>query len=98
MFASFELASRTSSASPSSYCWRSLLALMAAAVPHINAAAAGEADRGTTSGREDTRRVVDISGETERHVIVAQGTEKIYQGHADTLHQPLLRKAVLSLP
>jgi len=32
--------------------------------------------------------VVDISGETDRHVIVAQGTEKIYQGHPTTLLMP----------
>jgi len=28
---------------------------------------------------------VDISGETNRHVIIAQGTEEIYQGHATTV-------------
>ena len=32
--------------------------------------------------------VVDISGETDRHVIIAQGTEKIYQGHPTTLLMP----------
>ena len=32
--------------------------------------------------------VVDISGETDRHVIVAQGTDKIYQGHPTTLLMP----------
>ena len=32
--------------------------------------------------------VVDISGETNRHVIVAQGTEKVYQGHPTTLLMP----------
>ncbi len=31
---------------------------------------------------------LDISGQTERHVIVAQGTEKVYQGHADTVLMP----------
>ena len=31
---------------------------------------------------------LDISGQTERHVIVAQGTEAVYQGHADTLLMP----------
>lgn len=32
--------------------------------------------------------VVDISGETDRHVIVAQGTETVYQGHPTTLLMP----------
>ncbi|MBI5817964.1 MAG: FAD-dependent oxidoreductase [Verrucomicrobia bacterium] len=31
---------------------------------------------------------VDISGETSRHVIVAQGTETVYQGHPTTLLLP----------
>ena len=30
-------------------------------------------------------RVVDISGETERHVVVAEGTQDIYQGHPTTV-------------
>ena len=32
--------------------------------------------------------VVDISNETTRHVIIAQGTEKVYQGHPTTLLMP----------
>lgn len=32
--------------------------------------------------------VVDISNETNRHVIIAQGTEKVYQGHPTTLLMP----------
>ncbi len=32
--------------------------------------------------------VVDISGETARHVIIAQGTEQVYQGHPTTLLMP----------
>jgi hypothetical protein len=31
---------------------------------------------------------VDISGQTERHVIIAQGTEETYQGHPTTLKLP----------
>ena len=31
---------------------------------------------------------VDISNESDRHVIIAQGTEEIYQGHVDTLLMP----------
>ncbi len=32
--------------------------------------------------------IVDISGSTERHVIIAQGTEEVYQGHPTTLLMP----------
>ena len=32
--------------------------------------------------------VVDISCETERHVIIAQGTEEVYQGHPTTVLMP----------
>ena len=35
-----------------------------------------------------TLPVVDISNETHRHVFVARGTEKIYQGHPTTLLMP----------
>ena len=33
----------------------------------------------------DKLQIVDISGETERHSIVAAGTEKVYQGHPTTV-------------
>ena len=33
-------------------------------------------------------QMIDISGETNRHVIVAAGTEQIYQGHPTTLLMP----------
>ena len=32
--------------------------------------------------------LLDISGETQRHVIVAQGTDEVYQGHPTTLLMP----------
>ena len=32
--------------------------------------------------------VVDISQQTQRHVIVAAGTEQVYQGHPTTLLMP----------
>lgn len=32
--------------------------------------------------------LIDISGETDRHVIIAAGTEKVYQGHPTTLLMP----------
>ena len=32
----------------------------------------------------DAMPLVDLSGETNRHVIVAAGTEKVYQGHPTT--------------
>ncbi len=34
------------------------------------------------------RQTVDISGETHRHVVVAEGTEKVYQGHPTTVLMP----------
>jgi len=37
---------------------------------------------------ENSLRTVDISGETFRHVIIAQGTEDVYQGHPTTLLMP----------
>ena len=45
---------------------------------------------GRTPGvsREISIPTLDISGETDRHVFVARGTEKTYQGHADTLLMP----------
>ncbi len=45
---------------------------------------------GRTPGvpREITIPTIDISGETDRHVVVARGTEETYQGHADTLLMP----------
>ena len=36
----------------------------------------------------DALPLVDISGETNRHVIVAAGTETTYQGHPTTLLAP----------
>ncbi len=32
--------------------------------------------------------LVDISAETERHVVIAQGTEEVYQGHPTTVLMP----------
>ncbi len=36
----------------------------------------------------DRPPVVDISGETERHVVIARGTRQVYQGHPTTLLMP----------
>jgi hypothetical protein len=36
----------------------------------------------------DRPPVIDISGETDRHVIIAAGTEEVYQGHPTTLLMP----------
>lgn len=33
-------------------------------------------------------QTVDISGETDRHVVIAEGTEQVYQGHPTTLLMP----------
>jgi len=32
--------------------------------------------------------LVDLSGQTERHVVIAEGTEQVYQGHPTTLLMP----------
>ncbi|MDB4759416.1 glycoside hydrolase [Akkermansiaceae bacterium] len=32
--------------------------------------------------------LLDLSGQTERHVVIAEGTEKVYQGHPTTLLMP----------
>jgi hypothetical protein len=47
-------------------------------------------ERPAPAPTEDGERlpVVDISGQTERHVIVAAGTETVYQGHPTTLLMP----------
>ena len=37
---------------------------------------------------EDELPVVDISDETNRHVVIAQGTDTVYQGHPTTLLMP----------
>lgn len=37
---------------------------------------------------KENLQVVDISTETQRHVIVARGTEEVYQGHPTTLLMP----------
>lgn len=42
----------------------------------------------TTCVAEETLPVVDISGETDRHVIIAEGTDTVYQGHPTTLLMP----------
>ncbi len=39
-------------------------------------------------GAEDQIPLVDISEQTERHVIIAQGTPEVYQGHPTTLLMP----------
>ena len=45
-------------------------------------------EKGTEQEDMDQLPVVDISGETERHVIVARGTEDVYQGHPTTVLMP----------
>ena len=32
--------------------------------------------------------LIDISGETDRHVVIAEGTEEVYQGHPTTVLLP----------
>ncbi|MBD3267498.1 exo-alpha-sialidase [bacterium] len=42
----------------------------------------------TSLGEDQQLPVIDISGENERHVIIAAGTEQVYQGHPTTLFMP----------
>ena len=53
-----------------------------------NAVAANETDERPQILREIGIPTVDISGETERQVIVAQGTQRTWQGHPNTLLMP----------
>ncbi len=50
------------------------------------ALAADKADDQQTSWREEAKLpVVDLSGETQRQVVIAEGTPEIYQGHPTTV-------------
>ena len=53
-------------------------------------AASGRAAPERPDKPDDSARVplVDISGETGRHVVIAAGTETVYQGHPTTLLMP----------
>lgn len=52
-------------------------------------AISGELARDHVPGKRDiTIPTIDISADTVRHVVIAQGTEKIRQGHANTLLMP----------
>ena len=53
-----------------------------------NCAFAATASLAVFGAATDDLPVVDISGETNRHVIVAAGTESVYQGHPTTLLAP----------
>jgi len=44
--------------------------------------------RATEKAMKENLPLVDISMETRRHVIIARGTEEIYQGHPTTLLMP----------
>lgn len=52
------------------------------------AAASPVQEPGEPGRREITIPTIDISDETDRHVIIAVGTEDTYQGHATTLLMP----------
>jgi hypothetical protein len=43
---------------------------------------------GSLAESEERLPVIDISGQTSRHVIIAAGTEDVYQGHPTTLLMP----------
>jgi len=63
---------------------------LAAAVGLALAASSQAADEGITNARADAENlpVVDISRLAQNHVIVAAGTEQLYQGHPTTLLMP----------
>jgi photosystem II stability/assembly factor-like uncharacterized protein len=63
---------------------------LAAAVGLGITATAQAADDKITNARMDTENlpVVDISQQTQRHVIIAAGTEQVYQGHPTTVLLP----------
>jgi hypothetical protein len=48
----------------------------------------GLAPRDVAATYRDELPVLDISGETRRHVVIAAGTKEVYQGHATTLLMP----------
>jgi len=47
-----------------------------------------EPDGGDSTTQQAPLSTLDLSGDTARHVIVAQGTEQVYQGHPTTLLMP----------
>ncbi|MBT3381587.1 MAG: hypothetical protein HN742_31245 [Lentisphaerae bacterium] len=48
----------------------------------------GRAPKAYVSVVQDGLPVIDISGKTKQHVVIAPGSEEIYQGHATTLLLP----------
>ncbi|MCL4201582.1 MAG: glycoside hydrolase [Pirellulaceae bacterium] len=47
-----------------------------------------EPDGGDSTTQQAPLSTLDLSGDTARHVIIAQGTEQVYQGHPTTLLMP----------
>ncbi len=71
--------------------WSSLLLTVGILSPIFPLGRAGVAACDEGHGdplRRITIPTLDISAETERHAIVAEGTEETYQGHVDTLLMP----------
>ncbi|QNN23985.1 exo-alpha-sialidase [Planctomycetales bacterium ZRK34] len=64
-------------------CVLALAAVMSCPPP-----AAGEANQGVAVSRSFDIPLIDLSQETDRHVIVAAGTESVYQGHPTTVLLP----------
>jgi hypothetical protein len=66
---------------------RSLSCLLAISCSPLLHAADVPTFAGPTPGtlRSISIPTVDISGDASRHVIIARGTEKEYQGHCDTV-------------
>ncbi len=64
-----------------------LLLLLLPALTSV-AAASPVQEPGAPGKRDVTIPTIDISRETDRHVVIARGTEDMYQGHATTLLMP----------
>ena len=65
-----------------------ILCSMAMLIVAMDPVAAREGDERPRILREITIPTLDISGESERQVIVAQGTKRVWQGHPHTLLMP----------
>lgn len=78
---------------PHQRCWEvfsflAAVAWLAAGVVAAEPLVAQDPAKQAPAAPQPALKLLDISAQTERHVIVAQGTEKVYQGHPTTLLMP----------
>ena len=64
----------------------------------ISGAAEQSGDLKARWSEEAKLPVVDLSGETARQVVIAEGTPEVYQGHPTTVVTAELIEAVFDLP